>query len=606
MRMLMSFSDYKCIICILLSMVGIGACKKADHGGNSILSFAIQKDGNPALRDDVSGVITGDSIVFTIPADSISEIFVPTIRVSGGASVSPKSGAAQNFVQPVAYTVTSNEGVARKYTVSCKATYSYSLLPGKLRIQGALCAYDAFTETYYFPVAMGSMLTTFTVGFDSGNVKTLSFDDLAATNQSTLHKSLTTNQTVKLTAADKNGKSKIFSLVITGLPLINIYSNPLLVVGSYAQSSYSLIDPDYSSKGDPFSTEGKMRFKIRGHTAANYPKKAYALKTEDEHEADLDLPLLGLRDDNSWILDAMYVDQARMRNRVATDIWNSMNNVPYAAKEPEAFNGTRGYMVEMILNQRYNGVYCMTEDMDRKQLKLKKDYGNMYKSDSAGATTEFTGTVPFDNSSAGWGQWELTYPDLDDDRAPDWSYLYQLVDFVANSSDAAFTDSIGLKMDLDNLEDYLLFVNTIGATDNIGKNLYCSFYDYRKAPAFFFTVWDLDASFGRDWKGRPAAAGFGFIGTESRLFQRLLKLNPGNFTSNVKSKWNRLKSAQLSPGTIQSRIDAYGQLLLNSGAWDREKTRWPVFSQELPKEMTYMQDWYTKNYNALDEYLSGN
>ena len=69
----------------------------------------------------------------------------------------------------------------------------------------------------------------------------------------------------------------------------------------------------------------------------------------------------------------MAVDPACMRNRVATDIWNDFSTAPYYKdREKKVRTGTRGRFVEVFLNGRYYGIYCMTEKMDRKQLKLKK------------------------------------------------------------------------------------------------------------------------------------------------------------------------------------------------------------------------------------------
>lgn len=38
-----------------------------------------------------------------------------------------------------------------------------------------------------------------------------------------------------------------------------------------------------------------------------------------------------MRSDNNWILDAMAVDRARMRNRVSTDLWLAFSTKPYHA-----------------------------------------------------------------------------------------------------------------------------------------------------------------------------------------------------------------------------------------------------------------------------------
>lgn len=63
-----------------------------------------------------------------------------------------------------------------------------------------------------------------------------------------------------------------------------------------------------------------------------------------------------------------------MRNRLCMDLWNSFSPVPYINDEPDAINGTRGKFVEVLVNGKYQGLYCLSEKIDRKQLKLKKDY----------------------------------------------------------------------------------------------------------------------------------------------------------------------------------------------------------------------------------------
>ena len=86
-----------------------------------------------------------------------------------------------------------------------------------------------------------------------------------------------------------------------------------------------------------------------------------------------------MREDQSWILDAMWLDCSKMRNRVCFDLWNDFNTLYYSNTEPEAVNATHGYPVEMILDGAYHGLYILSDRIDRKQLKLKKKGGYLYK-----------------------------------------------------------------------------------------------------------------------------------------------------------------------------------------------------------------------------------
>ena len=71
-----------------------------------------------ALDDD--GVI--DEILhridFVLPAETDITQLVPTIVVSEGATVNPASGVAQDFTNPVTYTVTAQNGTTAEYTVT--------------------------------------------------------------------------------------------------------------------------------------------------------------------------------------------------------------------------------------------------------------------------------------------------------------------------------------------------------------------------------------------------------------------------------------------------------------------------------------------------------
>ena len=76
-----------------------------------ILSFTI---------DDVEGEIneTAKTVTLTMPEGTDVTELVPTIEVSEGATVSPDSGEAQDFTNPVEYTVTAQNGTTAVYTVT--------------------------------------------------------------------------------------------------------------------------------------------------------------------------------------------------------------------------------------------------------------------------------------------------------------------------------------------------------------------------------------------------------------------------------------------------------------------------------------------------------
>ena len=67
----------------------------------------------------VDATISGNSISLTVPYGTDVTALTPTITLSYGATVSPTSGTAKNFTNPVSYVVTAQDGATSKtYTVT--------------------------------------------------------------------------------------------------------------------------------------------------------------------------------------------------------------------------------------------------------------------------------------------------------------------------------------------------------------------------------------------------------------------------------------------------------------------------------------------------------
>jgi hypothetical protein len=81
----------------------------------SILSFKFS-----ALTPEVTGTISeaDKKIALTVPFGTDLSTLSPTITVSEKATVSPASGTAQNFANPVTYTVTAEDGTTQAYTAT--------------------------------------------------------------------------------------------------------------------------------------------------------------------------------------------------------------------------------------------------------------------------------------------------------------------------------------------------------------------------------------------------------------------------------------------------------------------------------------------------------
>lgn len=98
-----------------------------------ITSFVIA-----SLDPEVEGEIVDTVITIEVPASANVTSLVPEIEFSVNASVVPASGVAQDFTNPVVYTVTAENGNTQQYSVSV------SQLPTDVKDQIGIKSFDVF------------------------------------------------------------------------------------------------------------------------------------------------------------------------------------------------------------------------------------------------------------------------------------------------------------------------------------------------------------------------------------------------------------------------------------------------------------------------------
>lgn len=401
--------------------------------------------------------------------------------------------------------------------------------------------------------------------------------------------------------------------VQTYIPTIRL-EYTALNTDTFSAASFAFIDKD-----DTLSLPALIRH--RGTSSAKYQKKSYAIKLLDEQGKKKDVAFFDMRSDNYWILDAMAVDKARMRNRVAMDLWLDFSvKTWYISKEPEMCNGYHGKFVEVYVNDDYQGLYCWMERVDRKQLKLKKAKnttinGVLYKSTSWSGGF-FKNLSPYDNKSGTWMRYEYEYPDVEDSLIT-WTPLYEVMNFVDTASAQVFAEQIASLMDIPVWMDYYIFTDLLSARDNLGKNLYLSFYNINQDLKLLVTPWDLDHSFGRTYSGGIESAETKCNWAEP--YRRLEQDLPGYYTELLR-RYAELRGTFFTVEALAKRFSDYFDLFYTSGAAQRETEKWSGvdgidwdFSEEESYIISWLQDrlrytdalfHYTPQDNAKDPYYT--
>ena len=341
-------------------------------------------------------------------------------------------------------------------------------------------------------------------------------------------------------------------------------------------------------------------FKIRGTSSQQYDKKSYRVELWADETGTLmaDTAFLGLRSDDDWNLEAMWAQPLRLRDKVANELWMEMYQLPYAESEPDALPGIRMAYADVFINDEYLGVYALTERMDRKQLGLRKYNGDirgvLYKGNGPGAPT-FESLPNYDNAQDTWDNYEWVYPN-ESDSAINWNHLYSFTNFVMNASDNVFYSQYAAQFDKANAVDYYLFINTLMAMDNMGRNLFLA--RYKKSSTYIYLPWDLDAIWGLDTDGNKTYSTSGL--KSNGFFDRLTQdCNENGFVALAKARYNVLRNGILTKEHIMELVQSQYEELVESGAYDREHEAWPSFSVD-ESQLTYLSDWLDNRFNYLD------
>jgi spore coat protein H len=338
---------------------------------------------------------------------------------------------------------------------------------------------------------------------------------------------------------------------------------------------------------------------FRGASSQGYPKKSYELSlwADSLGNTNQDLALLGMRTSNKWNLQAMYNDQLRMRLKVANELWQDMNQVYYKAQEPAAKSGIGVAYTEVFINDRYQGVYALTERVDRKQLKLKKYanstiMGELYKGVTGLEAAIFSSVPAFDNTSETWGGFEYKEPS----EQIDWANLHSFANLVVNGSDTDFYNQYKSKFNLANAVDYFLFLNLMRATDNTGKNTYIA--KYKPNEPYFYVPWDLDGVLGNDWTGANVNVTSDIL--SNGFYDRLRRdHSAGGFQAAVASRWSSLRTSVITSTYITAKIKKNSDYLLTNKVYEREQRAWPSYQYDAA-QLAYPTTWLTDRLTYLD------
>ncbi|MFD2565107.1 CotH kinase family protein [Aquimarina rubra] len=392
-------------------------------------------------------------------------------------------------------------------------------------------------------------------------------------------------------------QNEVFKLYLTELPLIQIISSQQIKDDPKTRATLTFSNQDTLIKA-------LTGIEYRGNISLKFPKKSYDLEFWDDpdEQTSKDMQFGNLRKDDDWILDGLYNEPLRLRSYFCNKLWLSIHKPRYGGKEKDAKSGIDLMYAEVFIDSSYAGIHALTEQVDRKLLKLKKYKkgvvrGELFKAASYKGAPAYRSAPKYENIFPHWAGYEMEYPFIN--YKSHWKNIYKFTKFVVKSKDQVFKKKIGQKFDLDNAMDYFLFINLIRATDNLGKNFYVAKYD--KNEPYFNVPWDLDGVLGTIQDGKRIPTTDDIL--SNGLFDRLLKVNPNNYRQRLKDRWFSLREDAFSNEKLFSNLKESYQYFDENKVYEREIQVWPA-DITMPEHLEYLESWLSERLVFLDKHFA--
>jgi len=434
-------------------------------------------------------------------------------------------------------------------------------------------------------------------------------------NRKFIFHSISGDKSWQVVYKNHEGESMAMRLEFTFLPIVSLEGD---IGYEYTQGTVLLVEP-----GKAAGEVMMANLKWRGNTtnAYNKHKRNYSVNFIFPNGEKQNRRLLGMRRDNHWILDAGQADMARIRNRIATDLWLDMAREPYYFDQaPDVLTGARGQIVELFLGNDYRGIFNLSEAVDRKQLQLVKHdsingifHGGLWKTNDFTTTTGFRVNTEFCNDSADYDGFETEYPDFEEVCPTDYQVLYDAVEsMVLSESVYDYNELVDDHFDIPVMIDYVIFFSTLSANDNETRNIFWLCHDRAVDPRLSIAVWDLDASVGQSWSPfdwRPPLTAYNYMKRPYNWNFKMLYHYKCKYHQDFLDRYDELRQTWLSTESLVNRYGSAIDRLINCGAAHREEQRWngdsDLFDHPLDfaAEKQYIIEWFEKRMPLHDQWI---
>lgn len=380
------------------------------------------------------------------------------------------------------------------------------------------------------------------------------------------------------------------------------------------------------SVDDKVQFDGNIAIEIRGSSSQRFPKKSYSFETRNENNEDLDVSLLGLPAEEDWILHGPYTDKTLIRNKFMYDLSRSIGN--YAS---------RTIFVELAINDEYQGLYILMEKLkrDKNRIDITKisdediTGGYILKIDRAVENVpeaSFASSYPPPFATRGQ---QVTFvfeePSSDNITTAQKDYI---TDYIANFETALSSENF-----IDPTSGYPSYINSSSFIDYFLMNELANNVDAFRLSTFITKdkndklnmgpIWDFNYALGNvDFCDAGVTDVWAYTFNErcghhnqQVPFWWSRFLEDPTFVSQLKQRWNELRSNAFTVSNFNEMIHTYSKFLANHDAQKKNFEFWDILGIDIhpnnfvgkthEEEIEYLKNWLTDRLTWLDATIEG-
>ena len=358
--------------------------------------------------------------------------------------------------------------------------------------------------------------------------------------------------------------------------------------------------------------DGRISIETRGSTSQLQEKKPYGLTTLlPGDEENYNVSILGMPEENDWILNNLAFDQTCMRDFLSYELYELMGN--YA---------TRRRYCEVMVNGDYKGLYVFLEkikvDKNRVNVEKMDENCNTFPDVTGGYITKADKTTGGDSVA-----WHMTgnywwadiayihhYPKPQLITEAQHEYIKSVFfdfDDAAAAHDESLTTGYPAIVDIPSFIDYMLMTEYISNPDGYVHSTY--FHKDRKGKLRAGPLWDCNFALGfEEWDiiSEYDVWQFHNISNEGSRFWYGM-FNSPTYRCYLAKRWEELTQPghPLNVDFVANRIDEI-EAEITEGM-NRDQQRWHLLwghSAELAEMKNWIQlrtEWMTSNIGSCED-----